>query len=73
MQTMAIGDVRPQEQRNQDQPSSSTLVHPPTQDEENVPQNKGMNQGEHMKKRIKRKKHNKHLQLKYEPLSKGII
>jgi hypothetical protein len=34
MQTMAIGDVRPQEQQDQDQPSSSTLVHPPTQDEE---------------------------------------
>jgi hypothetical protein len=26
--------VRPQEQQEQDQPSSSTLVHPPTQDEE---------------------------------------
>ena len=34
MRTMAIGDVRPQEQQEQDQPSSSTLVHPPTQDEE---------------------------------------
>jgi hypothetical protein len=30
MRMMAIGDVRPQEQ---DQPSSSTLVHPPTQDD----------------------------------------
>ena len=29
--TMAIGDVRPQEQKEQDQPSSSTMVHPPTQ------------------------------------------
>jgi hypothetical protein len=37
MQTMAIGDVRPQEQQEQDQPSSSTLVHPLTQDEEQVP------------------------------------
>jgi hypothetical protein len=27
-----IGDVRPQELQEQDQPSSSTLVHPPTQD-----------------------------------------
>jgi hypothetical protein len=34
MRTMAIGDVRPQEQQEQDQPSFSTLVHPPTQDEE---------------------------------------
>jgi hypothetical protein len=34
MRTMAIGDVRSQEQKDQDQPSSSTLGHPPTQDEE---------------------------------------
>jgi hypothetical protein len=34
MRTMAIGDVRPQEQQVQDQPSSSTFVQPPTQDEE---------------------------------------
>jgi hypothetical protein len=34
IRTMAICDVRQQEQQNQDQPSSSTLVHPPTQDEE---------------------------------------
>jgi hypothetical protein len=32
--TMAIGDVRPQEHQEQDQPSSSTMVHPPTQDDE---------------------------------------
>jgi hypothetical protein len=34
MHTMAIGDVRPQELQEQDQPSSSTMVHPPTQDGE---------------------------------------
>jgi hypothetical protein len=45
IRTMAIGDVRPQEQEEQDQPSSSTLVHPPTQDEEQVPQDEGLNQG----------------------------
>jgi hypothetical protein len=28
MRTMAIGDVRPQKLQEQDQPSSSTLVHP---------------------------------------------
>jgi hypothetical protein len=28
MRTMAIGDVRPQEQQAQDQPSSSIMVHP---------------------------------------------
>jgi transposase InsO family protein len=45
MRIMAIGDVRPQEQQEQDQPSSSTLVHPPTQDEEQVPQDEGLDQG----------------------------
>jgi hypothetical protein len=45
MRTMAIGDVRPQKQQDQDQPSSSTLVHPQTQDEEHVPQDTCMNQG----------------------------
>jgi hypothetical protein len=42
MRTMAIGDVRPQDQ---DHPSSSTLVHPPTQEEEQVPQDEDMDQG----------------------------
>jgi hypothetical protein len=45
MRTMAIGDVRPQELQEQDQPSSSTLVHPPTQDNEQVPQEEGQDQG----------------------------
>jgi transposase InsO family protein len=44
MRKMAIGDVRPQEPQEQDQPSS-TLVHPPTQDEEQVPQDEGLDQG----------------------------
>jgi hypothetical protein len=44
MRTMAIGDVRPQEPQEQDQPSSSTLVHSPTQDEEQVPQDEGLGQ-----------------------------
>jgi hypothetical protein len=43
--TMAIGDVRPQEQQEQDQPSSSTMVHPPTQDVEQVPQEEACDQG----------------------------
>jgi hypothetical protein len=38
LRTMAIGDVRPLEQKEQDQPSSSTMVHPPTQDDEQVHQ-----------------------------------
>jgi hypothetical protein len=45
MRTMAIGDVRPQEPQEQDQSSSSTLVHPPTQDGEQVPQEEGQDQG----------------------------
>jgi hypothetical protein len=45
MRTMAIGDVRPQEIQEQDQPSSSTLVHPPTQDDGQVPQEEGQDQG----------------------------
>jgi hypothetical protein len=45
MRTMVIGDVRPQEQQVQDQPSSSTMVQPPTQDEEQVPQDDSMDQG----------------------------
>jgi hypothetical protein len=40
-----IGDVRPQEPQGQDQPSSSTLVHPPTKDNEHVPQEEGQDQG----------------------------
>jgi hypothetical protein len=42
---MAIGDVRPHEQQVQDQPSSSTMVQPLTQDEEHVPQDDCMGQG----------------------------
>jgi hypothetical protein len=37
MRMMAIGDVRPQKLQEQDQPSSLTLVHPPTQDDVYVP------------------------------------
>jgi hypothetical protein len=45
MRTMAIGDVRPLEQKEQDQPSSSTMVHPPTQDDEQVHQEEVCDQG----------------------------
>jgi hypothetical protein len=45
IRTMAIGDVRPQEQQEQDQPSSSTMVHPPTQDGGQVPQEEACDQG----------------------------
>jgi hypothetical protein len=39
-------------------------VHPPTQDEEHVPQDEGLDKGEYMENKIRRKKHNKLLQLK---------
>jgi hypothetical protein len=45
MHMMAICDVRPQEQHEEDQPSSSTMVHPPAQDGEQVPQEEGQDQG----------------------------
>jgi hypothetical protein len=45
MHTMVIGDVRPQELHEQDQPSSSTMVHPPTLDDVQVPQEEGKDQG----------------------------
>jgi hypothetical protein len=45
IRTMAIGDVRPQELKEQDQPSSSTMMHPPTQDDEQVPQEEACDQG----------------------------
>jgi hypothetical protein len=43
MRTMAIGDVRPQEQQEQDQPSSSTMVYHPTQDDGQVCWSEGRN------------------------------
>jgi hypothetical protein len=55
IRTMEIGDVRPQEHQVQDQPSYSTMVQTPIQDEEQAPQDdyrpkasrvpEGMNQG----------------------------
>jgi transposase InsO family protein len=45
MRTMATGDVRPQELHEQDRPSSSTMVHPPTQDDVQVPQEEEHDQG----------------------------
>jgi hypothetical protein len=72
IRTMVIGDVRPQEQQEQDQPSSSTMVHPPTQDDEQVPQEEAMIKGEHKKNKLWRKKHHWPLQLKSGQQSKEI-
>jgi hypothetical protein len=52
MRTMAIGDVRPLELQEQDQPSSSTLMHPPTQDDVHVPQEEGHDQGEAQEEQV---------------------
>jgi hypothetical protein len=72
IRTMAIGDVRPQEQQEQDQPSSSMMVHSPTQDDEQVPQEEACDQGGHKKNQLWRKKHHRPLQLKSERRSNGI-
>jgi hypothetical protein len=45
IRTMAIGDIRPQERNEQDQPSSSTMVHPPNQDDELDHQEETCDQG----------------------------
>jgi hypothetical protein len=45
-------DVRPQEPQEQDQPSSSTMVHPPTQDEVQVPQEERQDQGGAQKEQV---------------------
>jgi hypothetical protein len=45
LRNMAIGEVRPHEPpQEQDQPSSSTMAQPTTQDEEHVPQDYGIDQ-----------------------------
>jgi hypothetical protein len=53
MRTMALGDVRPQELQEQDQPSFSTMVHPPTQDNEQVPQEERQDQGGAQEEHVK--------------------
>ena len=71
MRTMAIRDVRPQEQ---DQPSSSKMAQPPSQGEEQVPQDDNIDQGECMNKKTRRKKmYHKHLRPKFAPPYKEII
>ena len=65
IRTMAIGDVRPQEQQEQDQPSSSTMVHPQLKKRRVI-------KGEHKKNQLWRKKHHRPLQLKSERRSNRI-
>jgi hypothetical protein len=49
MRTMAIGDVRPQELQEQDQPSSSIMVQPQLKMMNRFLKKKGMIKGEHKK------------------------
>jgi hypothetical protein len=72
IRTMVIGDVRPQEQQEQDQPSSSTMVHPPTQDDGQVIKKRRVIKGEHKKNKLWRKKHHRPLQPKSERRFKEI-
>jgi hypothetical protein len=72
IRTMAIGDVRPQEQQEQDQPSSSTMVHPQLKMMNRFIKKRRVIKGEHKKNQIWRKKHHRPLQLKFERQFKGI-
>jgi hypothetical protein len=71
IRTMAIGDVRPQEQQEQDQPSSSTMVHPLLRMMNRFIKKRRMIKGDHKKNKL-RKKHHWPLQLKSERRFKEI-
>jgi hypothetical protein len=57
IRTMAIGDVRPQDHKEQDQPPSSTMVHPPTQTDEQVHQEEACDLGGAQDDHVMEKKH----------------
>jgi hypothetical protein len=71
--TMAIGDVRPQEHQEQDQPSSSTMVHPQLKMMNRFIKKRRVIKGENKMIMLWRKKHHRPLQLKSERRFKGII
>jgi hypothetical protein len=73
IRTMAIGDVRPQEHQKQDQPSSSTMVHPQLKMMNRFIKKRRVIKGEHKMIMLWRKKHHRPLQLKFEQRFKGII
>jgi hypothetical protein len=73
IRTMAIGDVRPQEQKEQDQPSSSTMVHPQLKMMNRFIKKRRVIKGEHKMIKLWRKKYHRPLQLKSERQFKGII
>jgi hypothetical protein len=59
--TMAIGDVRPQEQKEQDQPSFSTMVHPQLKTMNRFIKKRHVIKGEHKMTMLWRKKHHRPL------------
>ena len=72
MSTMAISNV--QEQQERDQPSTSTMVQPPTQDDEQAHQDNGMDQGgEQEQVGREEEEDHRHLQPKSAPTFKEII
>jgi hypothetical protein len=73
LRTMAIGDARPQEHQMQDQPSSSTFVHPQLKMMNMFLKRRRVIKGEHKKTKLWRKKQHGPLQLKFERRFKGII
>jgi hypothetical protein len=73
IRTMAIRDVRPKEHQVQDQPSSSTMVHPQLKMMNRFFKRRSVIKGEHKKIKLWRKEHHEPLQLKSERQFKGII
>jgi hypothetical protein len=73
IRTMATGDVRPQEQKEQDQHSSSMMVHPQLKLMNRSIEKRHVIKGEHKMIMSWRKKHLRPLQLKSERRFKGII
>jgi hypothetical protein len=63
IRTMAIGDVRPHEQKEQDQPSSSTMVHPQLKMMNRFIKKRRVIKGEHKMIKLWRKKHHRPLPL----------
>jgi hypothetical protein len=57
IRTMAIEDVRPQEQKEQDEPSSSTMGHPQLKMMDRFLKKRHVIKGEHKKNKLWRKKH----------------
>jgi hypothetical protein len=73
IRTMAIGNVRPQEHKEQDQPSSSMTVHPQLKMMNRFLKMRRVIKGEHTKTKLWKTKHHESLPLKSERRFKGIV